>query len=99
MPAEVRIAGGEYYLGREGTLDLGPEDGHTRWVGSAEGSAPTVISGGYVLDTVGAAQADSTLAWTPLQHNGATIYSAVLPKSAPMFSSLFDRGGARRLVR
>eukprot|EP01052_Picozoa_sp_SAG31_P007487 SAG31_NODE_356_length_17180_cov_7.595925_15_plen_455_part_00 len=96
MPAVVSIASGEYFLGQEGTLELGPLDGHTSWIGTAatDISPGTVISGGYQLDSV-----DSELSWQSLHHNDATIYSVVLPPDKPAFSSLYDRSGARRMVR
>ena len=75
-------------MGAEGTLELGPEDGHTRWVSAAASGQPApFLSGTHEL---------SDLSWQP--HSGK-ILKASLPPSVGGFATLIEGGEGRRLIR
>ena len=79
---------GTFYL--EETLELSTLDGNTRWLAAAGGNA--TISGGSRLEG---------LDWTKTTVNGYSIYKASIPRSVPIFDTLFDdeSDGGLRLVR
>ena len=69
LPATVRLEGGVYPMGAEGTLELGPQDGHTRWISAAVPGQPApFLSGTHEL---------SDLSWQP--HSGKILMASLPP--------------------